>query len=40
MKQGGGNNQKENSRLADHESTGSFTDNPKTGENREMFSQL
>lgn len=40
MKQGGRDNQKKNADLADCESAGSFTDNPKTGEDSEMFSQL
>jgi len=32
--------QKKNAPLTDGESAGSFTDNPKRGENSEMFSQL
>lgn len=40
VNQGGRDNQKKNADLADCESAGSFTDNPKTGEDSEMFSQL
>jgi hypothetical protein len=40
MQQGGRDNQKKNADLADHESAGGFTDNPKTDENSDMLSQL
>jgi hypothetical protein len=40
MKQSGRDNQKKNTDLADYESAGNFTDNPQTGKNSEMFSQL
>jgi hypothetical protein len=40
MNQGGRESQKKNADLADGESAGSFTDNSKTSEKREMFSQL
>jgi hypothetical protein len=40
VQEGSEDNQKKNAQLADGESARSFTDNPKRGENSEMFSQL
>jgi len=40
VQEGSEDNQNKNAPLTDGESAGSFTDNPKRGENSEMFSQL
>jgi hypothetical protein len=40
VEQGGGDDQKKNAHLADHEVAGSLEDNRETGEKREMFCEL